>query len=724
MLWTDAEQHANQEKILENVNDRTKEDSDSDNHPEEKSIRTADPLTSPLCVKTVKNVGAKFPRIRSSKSLTNGESGALGPSNRSININSDGGRELIKAIQIRSQQLLCDVAPKPRGGSLDRLNTSRSTISINSEEDDELEHTGFSSTRVPRTPRAASSCATEATLSTTRANLDSKQTGPDVLKMRCDLLQTHLVLLEARKRSMESSICRLDKELKQKQQNLFEDQSPRLSICEEDANENKILLKRQELSLLQLKTEHASSQQAMIGMIRTEYDREIEQLKCKHIEALEQHRQKLQNSEQTVEDLNRELERSKKRSVLYSEHSTQTDALTLMRNARTSDVDKLLEQICQLRTERDAALNQAHEEQVKLRQMQYEHDRAIHGRSRPVDPTDGEQETPIKSRGVSDVVRCGPVEDTIASPLDRKGKLVLGIRPGIKQTLPSVDRERNMLLRSLIDVLMAVIQTINSAISKMTKVLRIPPIRVNVPASLALADNMDISKIPPGTTLVSVMPKLKKDIPQYWMTALAESVGGLDACCSKIVELSSQQQALLDSQSHSLRELKAVAAKQVDVLYEQLERTKKMQMNKSKQKLLHENTNSSTGDFPRDNKFPGSNLIPALDKTKLHVLEKAPSSNCTTPMIFTSPYSQSGLSPSLELGALACPFIDYPASEGSTPRRPGNISPIKVTKWSTQQIPHPRSSSKPVVGWSNMMFPTTHPNLARNGLNPVDGTGL
>lgn len=71
------------------------------------------------------------------------------------------------------------------------------------------------------------------------------------------------------------------------------------------------------------------------------------------------------------------------------------------------------------------------------------------------------------------------------------------------------------------------------------------------------------------------------------MTALAESVGGLDACCSKIVELSSQQQALLDSQSHSLRELKAVAAKQVDVLYEQLERTKKMQMNKSKQKLLH-----------------------------------------------------------------------------------------------------------------------------------------
>lgn len=44
---------------------------------------------------------------------------------------------------------------------------------------------------------------------------------------------------------MESSICRLDKELKQKQQNLFEDQSPRLSICEEDANENKILLKRQ-----------------------------------------------------------------------------------------------------------------------------------------------------------------------------------------------------------------------------------------------------------------------------------------------------------------------------------------------------------------------------------------------------------------------------------------------------------------------------------------------
>lgn len=101
-----------------------------------------------------------------------------------------------------------------------------------------------------------------------------------------------------------------------------------------------------------------------------------------------------------MEDLNRELERSKKRSVLYSEHSTQTDALTLMRNARTSDVDKLLEQICQLRTERDAALNQAHEEQVKLRQMQYEHDRAIRGRSRPVDPTDGEQETPIKSRGV------------------------------------------------------------------------------------------------------------------------------------------------------------------------------------------------------------------------------------------------------------------------------------------------------------------------------------
>lgn len=38
MLWTDAEQHANQEKILENVNDRTKEDSDSDNHPEESEL--------------------------------------------------------------------------------------------------------------------------------------------------------------------------------------------------------------------------------------------------------------------------------------------------------------------------------------------------------------------------------------------------------------------------------------------------------------------------------------------------------------------------------------------------------------------------------------------------------------------------------------------------------------------------------------------------------------
>lgn len=41
----------------------------------------------------------------------------------------------------------------------------------------------------------------------------------------------------------------------------------------------------------------------MIGMIRTEYDREIEQLKCKHIEALEQHRQKLQVSTPSFVDL-------------------------------------------------------------------------------------------------------------------------------------------------------------------------------------------------------------------------------------------------------------------------------------------------------------------------------------------------------------------------------------------------------------------------------------
>ncbi|TPP66981.1 hypothetical protein FGIG_07014, partial [Fasciola gigantica] len=858
----------------------------------------------------------EFPRVRNSKLLTHGDPARQQSSDGAAAINSDGSRNLLKAIQIRSKQFLYDITPRPRGGSLDRIDTSRSKFSICSEEEEE------DGAGEPPTPQAVTSCATESRLFTPRQNHHGNQKCPDVLKMRCDLLQTHLALLDARKQSMESSICRLDEEFKQKQQKLFVEQSPRLPIITEDASgTNEAVLKRQneqlrilretafqcklncetseaarfmleeklalacsemeadkdfyqkqveqleqelkhsaesasglrkqnlslqsanlqltnhvrqleqeqtelrteidvliakcrdhlevriveleqekrqlnehlvtidkqtvaasedhkhkmnelqrqikeqqtqldhllstkdqltkqlqqaqallvakqqeeednrlaletklrnshletELSLLQLRSEHLNNQQAIIGTIRGEYEREIEYLKCKHTEELGKLGEQLQENQRVVQQLNEELETHKQKSSNRDDHFTQTDALTLMRNTRTSDVDKLLEQICQLRMERDIAVKRAQDERVKSEQLQDEHEIAACRRSRSVVLVSGEKKSPEQT---SESITRGRTHASHNISGSRKEKLRAGSHQGRVQNVLAIERERNMLLRFLTEVLMAVIETNNVESRKLTEILQIPSFQVIIPASLTLADNLDTSKIPPRTPLVSLLPNLREDIPRHWMTVLAESVGGWAACCSKMTSLVNRQQQLLDTQSHSLRELKAMATKQVDVLYEQLERMKKMQMNKTKQKMLHQdNTNLSRGDFQSEFKRTRSNMIPVSEMTKLRALERTlNSSNSSTPIIFGSSNPRSALSPSLELRASACPLIDYPVSQASTPRRSGSVSQMKVAEWPTQQIAQSRVSSRPTVGWTDVFIPTTHTNLSRNRL--------